>query len=75
LLETSGEEIPQKPTHVAIAAADLFETASRGTPVKRQIEPGEQVAVVKEEGAFAQIAKNGVVLGYIDRTKLLKLKQ
>ncbi|MGC2631488.1 MAG: caspase family protein [Rhodomicrobium sp.] len=66
--------VPLKPTHVVLAATDLFESAGRGPQAKR-IEGGELVAVVKVEGGFAQIAQNGAVLGYVEQAKLLKLRQ
>jgi hypothetical protein len=72
----AGESaIPREPTHVVIEAADIHETLVRGAPPKRQIGAGELVAVVKIEDGYAKIAQKGVLLGYIDQTKLLELKQ
>ena len=71
--QTDASPIPRKPTHAVIATADLYETAARGA-AKRQIEDGEHVAVMKIEDGFAKIAQDGALLGYIDQTKLFKLK-
>jgi hypothetical protein len=66
--------IPTKPTHALLAATELFETTERGPNAQGKIEQGELVAVVKEEGGLAQIAQGGKLLGYVDKTKLLKLR-
>jgi WD40 repeat protein/uncharacterized caspase-like protein len=71
---TDGSPVPLKPTHAVIAAADVFEAATRGA-AKRQIDAGELVAVLKVENGVAKIAQDGAVLGYVDETKLLKLKR
>ncbi|MFZ1109266.1 MAG: caspase family protein [Rhodomicrobium sp.] len=71
---TDGSPVPLKPTHAVIAAADVFEAATRGA-AKRQIDAGELVAVLKIENGVAKIAQDGAVLGYVDETKLLKLKR
>ncbi len=75
VLAMLGADAPQigfKPTHVVRETAALLE--SRGAAGSRQIEEGEEVVVVKIEGDLAQIAGDGKVLGYVDKTKLLKLK-
>jgi hypothetical protein len=66
--------ISRKPTHVLLADADVFDTVTRGAPIKRKLEQGEQVSVVKIDGGLAQVAQGGVALGYVDASKLLKLK-
>ena len=71
---TEESPVPLKPTHAVIAAADVFENAARGV-AKRQIEAGELVAVLKIENGIAKIAQDGAVLGYMDESKLLKLKR
>ncbi|MGA7324741.1 MAG: caspase family protein [Rhodomicrobium sp.] len=74
VLAMLGEKTPQvstKPTHVVMQETALF--ASRGTAPSRQMRPGEQVTVIKTDDNFAQIAENGKLLGYVDKTKLLKL--
>jgi len=72
LLGAGGPQIALKPTHVVRETTALIE--SRGAAGGRQIEEGEAVVVVKEEDALAQIAQDGKVLGYVDKTKLMKLK-
>jgi WD40 repeat protein len=75
LIESEGSIISKKPTHVVIAAAELFETASRGGQVKRQLSPGEQVTLIKEDNGWAYIAKGSKPLGYVEKGKLLQLKE
>ncbi len=75
VLAVLGAEAPviaKKPTHVLRETAALVE--SRGAPGTRQIEEGEEVAIVSIEGDLAQIAQDGKILGYVDKSKLLKLK-
>ena len=48
---------------------------SRGAGSSRQIEEGEEVTVIKIEDNLAQIAQEGKLLGYVDKSKLLKLKK
>jgi hypothetical protein len=74
MLEAGGPAIAVKPTHVVIAAAELFGTASRGGQVKRQLEAGELVTLVKAENGLAYIAKEGKPLGYVASDKLLAVK-
>ncbi len=75
VLAMLGAEAPQissKPTHVVFQETPLM--AGRGSAAGRQIEAGEEVVVVKVDGELAQIAQDGKVLGYVDKSKLLKLK-
>ncbi len=75
VLAMLGEGAPQistKPTHVVFQETPLL--AGRGSTAERQIEAGEEVVVVKVDGELAQIAQDGKVLGYVDKSKLLKLK-
>jgi hypothetical protein len=70
-----ADAIPLKPTHVVIAAAELFETPERGVRSGGQIQDGEEVTVVKVEGGLAQIAQDGKLLGFVDKSKLVKLRK
>ncbi len=75
VLAMLGADVPQiskKPTHALRETTALLE--SRGAPASRQIEEGEEVVLVKIEGDLAQIAQDGKVLGYVDKSKLLKLR-
>ncbi len=78
ILAKLGADVPaigKKPTHVVSAAADLFEGASRGGPVKRQLKRGEQVTVIKAESGWAYVAKDGKALGYVEEDKLIPLTE
>jgi WD40 repeat protein/uncharacterized caspase-like protein len=72
-LGTSDVAFSRTPTHVVVAAADLTETAIRGGNVKRQLPPGTTVTLIKIDGDWAYVAKDGVALGYIMRSQLLEL--
>ncbi|MGA7328514.1 MAG: hypothetical protein WBX25_29500 [Rhodomicrobium sp.] len=73
-LEVKDNIVPKKPTHVVIAAAELFETATRGAKTAKRIEGGELVTVLNVKGNLAEIAQNGKALGFVENAKLLKLK-
>jgi hypothetical protein len=75
VLAALGSDRPQigtKSTHVVRETAALLDR--RGGSPGRQIEEGEEVTLVMEEGELAQIAQDGKLLGFIDKSKLLKLK-
>ena len=72
-LRSNGPEISRAPTHVVIAAADLMASAARGGETKRRLEVGTAVTLVKTEGEWAYIAKDGVALGYVLQNQLLRL--
>jgi hypothetical protein len=72
-LNTGAPEISQTPTHVVIAAADLMASATRGGEVKRQLPPGTLVTLVKTEGDWAYVAEDGVALGYVLQSRLVKM--
>lgn len=69
-----GDQTPEYPlpNYVVRERTALFE--SRGSVASREIEEGEVVSVIKFEDGSAQIAQRGRWLGYIDRTKLIKLR-
>ena len=76
VLATLGADVPQislKPTHFVretVALADARGTAGGS----RQVEEGEEVTVVQVDGELAQIAQNGKILGFVDKSKLVKIK-
>jgi len=72
MLGADAPEISKKPTHALRETTALLE--SRGAPGGRQLEEGEEVVLVKIDGELAQIAQDGKVVGYVDKTKLLKLR-
>jgi chromosome partitioning protein len=69
-----GNQTPEYPlpNYVVRERTALFE--SRCSVASREIEEGEVVSVIKFEDGSAQIAQRGRWLGYIDRTKLIKLR-
>jgi uncharacterized caspase-like protein len=72
-LNTGAPEVSRTPTHVLIAAADLMASATRGGEAKRQLSPGTTVTLIKTEGEWAYIAKDGAVLGYVLQRQLAPL--
>jgi len=72
-LRSNGPEISRTPTHVLIAAADLMASATRGAEAKRKLPPGTSVTLIKTEGEWAYIAKDGTVLGYVLQRQLAPL--
>ena len=70
-LNIGAPEISRTPTHVVIAAADLMATATRGGEAKRKLSPGAAVTLIKTEGEWAYVAKDGVALGYVLQRHLL----
>jgi hypothetical protein len=72
MLGADASAISAKPTHALRENAVL--TGSQGELSGRQVEEGEEVTVVKIAGDLAEIAQDGKILGYVDKSKLLKLK-
>ncbi|MGA7326066.1 MAG: caspase family protein [Rhodomicrobium sp.] len=66
-------EIRAKNTYALRETTALLK--SRGVRSGRQIDEGEEVTVIKIEDNLAQIAQDGKLLGYVDKSKLLKLKK
>jgi WD40 repeat protein len=67
--------ISQKPTHVVMVAGEVFETASRGSQVKRPLKRLELVTLIKTENGWAYIAKEGKPLGYVEEDKLAPIAE
>jgi uncharacterized protein YgiM (DUF1202 family) len=71
-----GPVISTKPTHVVMAATDLFEQAVRGSPIARQLPAGTMVTVIEPiEGGWAHVAQEGKAIGYVREEQLLKMLQ
>src|SRR5215468_8310636 len=51
--------------------ADLMASATRGGGAKRQLEVDTAVTLIKTEGEWAYVAKDGTVLGYVLQRQLL----
>jgi WD40 repeat protein/uncharacterized caspase-like protein len=73
VLSAGGPVISPIPTHVVIAAADLMDSAGRGNEVKQQLSPGTLVTLIKADGQWAFVAKDGVALGYVLQSQLAQL--
>jgi WD40 repeat protein len=72
-LGADGPQISLKPTHFVRETVVLAD--ARGTAGgSRQVEEGEEVTVVQVDGELAQIAQNGKILGFVDKSKLVKIK-
>jgi len=48
-------------------------SAARGGEVKRQLPPGTLVTLVQTEGDWAYVAEDGVALGYVLQSRLVKM--
>lgn len=65
---------PVKPTHFVISAADVFATIGPGSTAVRKLGPGAAVALVKTEGGWTLVAREGQMLGYIATKDLLPIQ-
>ena len=71
-IEAGGETYSRIPTHVIIALAEVRQ-AARGEGTTIQLPPGTLITVVKTEGDYAYVAKDGKPLGYVLLSQLAKL--
>ncbi|RWD81318.1 caspase family protein [Mesorhizobium sp.] len=69
-----GTRIDRKPTHVAIAEAVLYAEPTTASPVSGKLVAGQLVTVVSSAGGFAQVAKDGSMLGYVESKRILILQ-
>jgi WD40 repeat protein/uncharacterized caspase-like protein len=65
--------IPVKPTHVSAEPLQIFKEAGGAGVAIGELLPFRTVTLVKGEGGWALIARDGKVLGYVAETKLNKL--
>ena len=65
---------PAKPTHVVIAPADVHQSAASTGAVITQLPAGTQVAIVRREGGWIIVARDGKQLGYVEEKALLALQ-
>jgi WD40 repeat protein len=70
----STANIPTKPTHVVIAPATVRQAAAPTGAVVTELPAGTQVAVVKTEGGWTIVARDGKQLGFVDDKQLAKLQ-
>jgi hypothetical protein len=64
--------IPPSPTHITKQALKVFRDAGGRGGVAQQLNRFTLVALVKSERGWAQIAREGKVLGYVPESKLQK---
>ena len=64
--------IPPSPTHITKEALKVFRDAGGRGGVAQQLNRFTLVALVKSERGWAQIAREGKVLGYVPESKLQK---
>ena len=65
--------IPVKPTHVSVELLQVFKEAGGTDEVVQELPPFTTVTLVKSNGGWALIARDGTVLGYAAEAKLHKL--
>jgi WD40 repeat protein/uncharacterized caspase-like protein len=65
--------IPIKPTHVSAEPLAIFQEAGGSGAAIGELLPFRTVTLVKGEGGWALIAREGKVLGYVAEAKLKKL--
>ena len=66
--------ISSTPTHVVVRNARVREQAAVDAQGERELSPGTQVRVLKFEGAWALVAREGQKLGFAPAESLLKLQ-
>jgi WD40 repeat protein/uncharacterized caspase-like protein len=65
--------VPVKPTHVSTERLAIFKEAGGTGAVVEQLAPFTTVTLVKSDGGWVLIAREGKVLGYVTEAKLHKL--
>jgi hypothetical protein len=63
--QTGEEALAKSPTHVVIRRVRVREQASFAAQGERELTPGAEVRVVKFAAAWAVVARDGQVLGYV----------
>jgi uncharacterized caspase-like protein len=75
VLKPAPTPIPIKPTHVNVAPLSVFREAGGAGGIAQQLVAFTPVTLVKSEKDWAQIARDGVILGYVPEDKLQRLAQ
>jgi caspase domain-containing protein/WD40 domain-containing protein len=65
--------IPVKPTHVSTELLQIFKEAGGAGGIVQQLPPFTTVTLVKSDGGWVLIARDGKALGYAAKAKLHKL--
>jgi len=66
--------IPAKPTHVVIAPADSFEQTAGNGNRTGQFPVGTLLSLIKSEQGWAQVAKDGRLMGYVRMDHLARIQ-
>jgi hypothetical protein len=69
-----AKAIPDKPTHVVIAATTVRDKPDDGAASQGDLTPGTQVAVMQSGGGWSLIARGGKRLGYVPGSSLAPLQ-
>jgi WD40 repeat protein len=71
---SNAQSIPTKPTHVVISPADVYEQlAGKGRKVE-QLQAGTLLSLVKTQGGWALVARDGKPVGYIAENQLARIQ-
>ena len=71
---TQDGSIPIAPTHVLIRRERVREQAAPDTQGERELSPGMQVRVLKFDGAWALIARDGQKLGFVPADAIAQIQ-
>ena len=66
--------VPSASTHVVVEESDVRELPDLSAAATRRLQPGFTVRVVRREGPFAVVARDGVILGYFPEEALTLLQ-
>jgi hypothetical protein len=66
--------IPTNPTHVVIAPAIVYQSASAAAPVILELKPGIQVRLIQTGDGWTLVAREGKQLGHVEAKTLLTLQ-
>ena len=71
---TNAPTIPTKPTHVVIAPAQVYKAQSETAALVTVLKPGTLITLVKTDGGWALIGKDGVQLGYVEKENITRVQ-
>ena len=66
--------VPTKPTHVVIAPATVRSAPDARSTAAAQLPAGAQVAIVRREGGWTVVVRDGKELGYVEESALVALQ-
>jgi uncharacterized caspase-like protein len=72
---TQDGSVSTVPTHVLVRRERVREQAAADAQGEQELSPGMQVRVLKFDGAWALVARDGQKLGYVPAEALIKLLQ